>query len=298
MKGKLFLFLLCVISLSPTLSMGQTVVLTTPTITFGDLPYGGASLTTYFISPASSTSLRRYVVEFVPVSFNTQSFLSYNKVTVLDSLAASTLANLSDTALQFVGIGNLYDDNHDELVVTWNDVQFYNGIPNGEHAGLKIIDLQTGGTRYNETGPVSTGITATLINYSSKTKPEVTVTYTNPDRSMFTRVYRFFTLQTGVTSQGEVAPQKLSLSQNYPNPFNPTTTIEYELTSGGSSNLNIFDLAGRLVRSFNLVGEQTGLNRLVWDGRDMGGIPVATGPYFYQLTSGGSVQQKKMLLLR
>ena len=164
MKGKLFLFLLCVISLSPTLSMGQTVLLTTPTITPGNNPYGAVSGTTYFISPASSTSLRRYVVLFVPVSFNTQSYLDYNKVTVLDSLAASTLANLSDTTLQFVGIGNLYDDNHDELVVTWNDVQFYNGIPNGEHAGLKIIDLQTGGTRYNETGPVSTVITATLIN--------------------------------------------------------------------------------------------------------------------------------------
>ena len=241
MKVKLVLFVLCFFFLSPILAMGQTIVLTTPSLT---------GVSTFLVSPASSNSLRRYVVQQVFLSLNN------HKLTVMDSLASSTVTSLSDSGLMFAGIGNLYDDNHDELVVT-------------SYSGLKVIDLQTGGTRYTEPFPANTySISATLINYSSKTKPDIAVTYIgNSDPTYdFTRVYRFFTPQTGVASQGESAPQKISLSQNYPNPFNPTTTIEYELTLGSSSTLNIFDLTGRVVRSFDLGGQQTGVNHLVWDG--------------------------------
>jgi hypothetical protein len=105
------------------------------------------------------------------------------------------------------------------------------------------------------------------------------------------------------SSGGDIAwvfgnPTEFLLRQNYPNPFNPTTTIEYQLPSRGTVQINIYNSLGQLVRS--LVNEQrdAGTHSVVWDGRDNGGNAVATGAYFYQLRVNGLAQSKRMLLLK
>lgn len=97
-----------------------------------------------------------------------------------------------------------------------------------------------------------------------------------------------------------------SLSQNYPNPFNPATTIEYQLPSRGTVQVNIYNSLGQLVRS--LVNEQreAGTHSVIWDGRDNRGNAVSTGAYYYQVrvadpsagSGQGFVQAKRMLLLK
>jgi hypothetical protein len=102
-----------------------------------------------------------------------------------------------------------------------------------------------------------------------------------------------------VTGTGEIdAPFITFLSQNYPNPFAATTTISFGLREAGEVSLEVYDVAGRLVRV--LVDERRVANRFTefWDGRDADGRLAPSGIYFYKLKTTSFRQTKKMLLLR
>ncbi len=88
------------------------------------------------------------------------------------------------------------------------------------------------------------------------------------------------------------------LHQNVPNPFNPSTTISYELESAGQVDLQVFDLAGRLVRTLYSGSESAGPHEKVWMGRNRTGRTVATGVYFYRLRAGREVETRRMLLAK
>ena len=90
----------------------------------------------------------------------------------------------------------------------------------------------------------------------------------------------------------------LHLFQNQPNPFSPETRIAYELPHGGRTELRIYSVNGRLVRTL-LEGERpSGRHSVVWDGLDESGRAVSSGVYFYALTAPGVDESRKMLLLR
>lgn len=88
------------------------------------------------------------------------------------------------------------------------------------------------------------------------------------------------------------------LGPNHPNPFNPQTTIEFALANAGHVQLAVFDVAGRAVRTLTNDSYQPGSYRLNWDGRDDRGQSVASGVYFYRLSTQGYVQTRKMTLLK
>lgn len=106
-------------------------------------------------------------------------------------------------------------------------------------------------------------------------------------------------LATDVDDPDDVLPSNYSLEQNYPNPFNPSTTIEFSLPKSSSVTLKVFNLLGQSVASLaNHSPYSAGTHKLVWDGRDAAGAGVASGVYFYRLTTDGFTQQKKMVLLK
>lgn len=96
------------------------------------------------------------------------------------------------------------------------------------------------------------------------------------------------------------APQKHSLWSPRPNPFNPSTTIPLELTAAGRVELDLYDVAGRKVRSLlNNAALEPGQHRVPWDGRDDAGRAVASGTYFYEMrVDGQPVAAKKAVLLK
>jgi hypothetical protein len=96
------------------------------------------------------------------------------------------------------------------------------------------------------------------------------------------------------------APARRSfvLEQNHPNPFNPQTTIRYTLAHDGRAVLRIFDATGALVRTLVDVNQAVGEQVVSWDGRTDRGGSAASGVYFYQLEADGSVQARKIVLLR
>ena len=111
-------------------------------------------------------------------------------------------------------------------------------------------------------------------------------------------VYKTNGTSTSVGQEPSGKPSNFKLNQNYPNPFNPSTKIIFLLNSTGISNLEIFDIAGRLVRNYSLSGYPTGEHSVEWDGRDNQGNTVSTGTYLYRLSTANQASAMKMILLR
>ncbi|RPI01849.1 MAG: T9SS C-terminal target domain-containing protein, partial [Calditrichaeota bacterium] len=89
------------------------------------------------------------------------------------------------------------------------------------------------------------------------------------------------------------------LEQNYPNPFNPQTTLPFSLDRAARVSLNIYDLHGRLLRSFGNAVFPAGRFIIEWDGCDAASQPMPSGVYFYVLELNGQrVAFQKMILIR
>ncbi|MCP4566767.1 MAG: T9SS type A sorting domain-containing protein [FCB group bacterium] len=95
-----------------------------------------------------------------------------------------------------------------------------------------------------------------------------------------------------------VLPNKYQLYSNYPNPFNPRTTIAYDLPQAGEVNLEIFNILGQRVATLVEAYQEAGHYEVAWDSKDEGGQAVASGVYFYKLTTADFVNSRKMLLLK
>ena len=100
-------------------------------------------------------------------------------------------------------------------------------------------------------------------------------------------------------NDGEMIPTEFALHQNYPNPFNPSTQISFDVPNGSESvRLNIYNILGKKVNT--LINEiiNPGRHTLEWNAKDVEGNPVASGIYFYELSSSTFSARKKMLLIR
>jgi len=94
------------------------------------------------------------------------------------------------------------------------------------------------------------------------------------------------------------SPLKLSLEGNYPNPFNPLTVIKFSVPDARNVDLAVYDVRG--IRVSTLVSDvlDAGHHEVTWMGRDDAGRSVASGSYFYRLSSGGKTVVGKMLLMK
>jgi hypothetical protein len=88
-------------------------------------------------------------------------------------------------------------------------------------------------------------------------------------------------------------PGSYSLYQNYPNPFNPSTSITYSIPKAGQVKLNVYSVTGKLVASLVDEYKQAGNYTVNFNAQNL-----ASGVYFYRLSSGSFVENKKMILLK
>ena len=96
-------------------------------------------------------------------------------------------------------------------------------------------------------------------------------------------------------------PEETTLLPNYPNPFNPETWIPYQLSEPTEVTVTIYAVNGQVVRRLALGYQTAGMYQTrsraaYWDGRNAFGEPVASGVYFYTLTTGDFTATRKMLI--
>ena len=105
-------------------------------------------------------------------------------------------------------------------------------------------------------------------------------------------------------------PEETTLLPNYPNPFNPETWIPYHLANPSEVRITIYNTHGSIVRRLDLGHQREGYytsrsRAAYWDGRNNVGESVASGIYFYTLstestrdsvTAGDFTATRKMLI--
>lgn len=100
------------------------------------------------------------------------------------------------------------------------------------------------------------------------------------------------------TDPSQVIPGHVVLLAPMPNPFNPRVRVRMGLPSRAHSTLQVYDAAGRRVRT--LVNEtlEPGFHDFVWDGTSDSGSDAASGVYFFKLTTPKVDTSRKATLLR
>ncbi len=85
---------------------------------------------------------------------------------------------------------------------------------------------------------------------------------------------------------------------NFPNPFNPTTTISFSILDESNVEISIYNMKGQKVKQLINDHLSSGQHTIEWNGTDGNNKSVASGIYFYKISTGKSSAMKKMLLLK
>jgi hypothetical protein len=88
------------------------------------------------------------------------------------------------------------------------------------------------------------------------------------------------------------------LGEPLPNPMSRTSTIEFTLGRAGWTDLAVFDVGGRRVRTLLAGNLDRGRYVRGWDGRTDRFSDAAAGVYFYVLHTPAGMQSRKIVLAR
>jgi hypothetical protein len=199
----------------------------------------------------------------------------------------------------YLAAGSLTFENSAGTIVYWR-LSWGGGSYTGSNGGSTTNDLD-GDFGPPFAGPLPSSDTQAVLFQGSATAMSTTnaADYAlSGSNAVFTNnAGQSFTVESTVSAVGPVANED-RLGQNRPNPFNPSTEIVFSLANDGRARLGIYDVRGRLVATLADAHFDAGPHRMAWDGRDESGAPVASGVYFYRLTSASGDQTRKMVLTK
>lgn len=104
-------------------------------------------------------------------------------------------------------------------------------------------------------------------------------------------------VRTGVEEdhQNTIFPAFLTLKA-YPNPFNSSTTILFSNPEGGNIEITIYDILGKVVKSFKINDGKEGT--IEWNATDDSGTGVSSAVYFVKAKSSGMETTILLVYLR
>lgn len=107
------------------------------------------------------------------------------------------------------------------------------------------------------------------------------------------------TATSSVEQENDAVVESFILHQNYPNPFNPATTMRFDLERPADVLLEIVNINGQVIRSFQ-AQHNAGSSQILWDGLTEDGTAAPTGVYVYRVTvddGAKNFQQAKQMVL-
>jgi len=96
---------------------------------------------------------------------------------------------------------------------------------------------------------------------------------------------------------GSVPAAVTSLGLAHPNPFNPKTTISFSLERAGAAKIEVFAIDGSLVSTLADRTFSAGPQQVTWSGTDRSGRKVASGTYYYRLTTANGFSRSGSMVL-
>jgi len=109
---------------------------------------------------------------------------------------------------------------------------------------------------------------------------------------------RAIRVDLSLASVEPAATGHLALNPAFPNPFGSVTTMRFFLPDSRDVELEVYNVAGRLVKVVASGTYDAGPHEEVWDGTDSRGNRVANGIYFVRLAAGGESRSRKTVLLK
>jgi hypothetical protein len=121
-----------------------------------------------------------------------------------------------------------------------------------------------------------------------------------PVTDSFAIRYATFAPTPGIEEYGNLdnIPSQTRLAVVQPNPFTQRTSVSFQLAKRARINLNVYDVAGRLVSQLADGFLDPGYYSVNWDGHDHKGRRVPAGIYFIRMDADGQQQVQKMVLLK
>ena len=96
----------------------------------------------------------------------------------------------------------------------------------------------------------------------------------------------------GVINNNSIA-DKYSLGQNYPNPFNPSTKISFSILKNEFVSIKVFDISGKEIAQLVNNEMKAGSYEYTFNGSSL-----ASGVYFYRISTPNFTETKKMTLVK
>ena len=96
----------------------------------------------------------------------------------------------------------------------------------------------------------------------------------------------------------EILPMVTEIKNLFPNPLRAgdLVYIDVSVKANETANFQIFNIRGQLVHEVNAI--QPGAHRIKWDGRDRNHREIASGVYFYRLSSESSMTIRRMVIIK
>ncbi len=98
---------------------------------------------------------------------------------------------------------------------------------------------------------------------------------------------------TSVNERSSINQSQFYLYQNYPNPFNPSTKIKYSIPHSENVLIKVYDVLGKEVKTLLDEYKDAGIYEIEFDGSSL-----ASGIYFYKITTGSYSETRMMILMR
>ena len=111
-------------------------------------------------------------------------------------------------------------------------------------------------------------------------------------------LYCFGLNDTVVDEPEATLPLRCELLQNQPNPFTYKTRISYSVTKEKHTTLEVYNIAGQLVKTLVAQKQKPGYYSVYWNGKDNLDKRVVSGVYFCRLRIGNFVEVKKLVKIR
>ena len=100
-------------------------------------------------------------------------------------------------------------------------------------------------------------------------------------------------LRVGIEEDKGGSPTDFELGQNYPNPFNNSTEIGFALPAAGDVELSVYNILGQKIVILASGRFEAGTHKVHWDASS-----VASGIYYYKLTTSSSAEVRQMTLIK
>jgi len=262
----------------------------------------------------------RILYEFtIPPEGNIQYNLIFMPTEAMDYsgelLITSNSVNVTDAEISIMATGFILipaedltlDLADDHVILTWMEPDFTRntrGLHQAKSDGSTRINrdveilgynIYRDGVMINEE-PVSDII---YLDYDIEAEETytyyVTVVYNLGESEPSNEVEVFI---TSVEDELFNVPHRTELHANYPNPFNPSTKITFSIKERDRVQIDVYNVLGQKVKTLLNDEKEPGLHSVVWYGKDDSGRNVASGIYFYRMTTSDYNRTNKMIFLK